>query len=146
MSFFTYKGYPLVRKDKELYFGNMYDEYVVWMQIQETRKLQDLDVASKIKIYLMRTDEKLNPMEAIVKTGERESLYDALAGSGRAGNSLIKAALHWLRRAADEAAGRILRLFWERGNFFGKPLAFLEWVWYNDYKSGQLCYAYGSGE
>ena len=59
MSFFTYKGYPLVRKDKELYFGNMYDEYVVWMQIQETRKLQDLDVASKIKIYLMRTDEKL---------------------------------------------------------------------------------------
>lgn len=93
MSFFTYKGYPLVRKDKEMYFGNMYDEYVVWMQIQETRKLQDLDVASKIKIYLMRTDEKLNPMEAIVKTGERESLYDAL--------DLAKA---WLDRAERETA------------------------------------------
>ena len=53
----------------------------------------DLDVASKIKIYLMRTDEKLNPMEAIVKTGERESLYDAL--------DLAKA---WLDRAERETA------------------------------------------
>ena len=50
-------------------------------------------MASKIKIYLMRTDEKLNPMEAIVKTGERESLYDAL--------DLAKA---WLDRAERETA------------------------------------------
>ena len=93
MSLFTYKGYPLVRKDKELYFGNMYDEYVVWMQIQETRKLLDLVVASKFKIYLMRTVEKLIPIEAIVKTGERESLYHAL--------ELAKA---WLDRAERETA------------------------------------------
>lgn len=93
MNFFTYKGYPLVRKDKELYFGNMYDEYVVWMQILATRKQQDLDVASKIKIYLMRTDEGLTPVEAIVKTSERESLYDAL--------DLAKA---WLDRAEREPA------------------------------------------
>ena len=46
MKFFTYKGYPLVRKDKELYFGNMYDEYVVWMQILETEKQQNMEVAS----------------------------------------------------------------------------------------------------
>ena len=63
------------------------------MQILETEKQQNMEVASKIKIYLMRTDEKLNPMEAIVKTGERESLYDAL--------DLAKA---WLDRAERETA------------------------------------------
>ena len=28
-SFFTYRGVPLVRKGNLIYFGNMYDDYVV---------------------------------------------------------------------------------------------------------------------
>lgn len=76
--FLTYKGYPLVRKGNELYYGSMADPYVVWMQIQQSEQKQGLDVASKLKIYLMSTDEKLNPMQAIQKTGDRESLYEAL--------------------------------------------------------------------
>ena len=31
--FFTYKGLPLVRKGKEIYYGNMSDEYVVMIQL-----------------------------------------------------------------------------------------------------------------
>ena len=27
--FFTYKGYPLVRKGDQIYYGNMYDDYYV---------------------------------------------------------------------------------------------------------------------
>ncbi|MDD7279472.1 MAG: hypothetical protein SOT68_09640 [Oscillospiraceae bacterium] len=76
--FFTYKGYPLVRKGDQLYYGNMYDPYVIMMQIMEKTKVGDLDVASKVKIYKMATDEKLNPVEAIIKQSEKSSLYEAL--------------------------------------------------------------------
>ena len=75
--FFTYKGYPLVRKGDQIYYGNMYDDYVIMMQIIEKTKVGDLDVASKVKIYKMATDEKLNPVEAIVKQSEKSSLYEA---------------------------------------------------------------------
>ena len=76
--FFTYKGYPLVRKGDEIYYGNMYDSHVIYMQITEKTKVGDLDVASKVHIYKMATDERLSPIEAIVKQSEKNSLYEAL--------------------------------------------------------------------
>jgi hypothetical protein len=76
--FFTYKGYPLVRNKDTIYYGNMSDKYVVMMQILEKTRIGSLDVASRIKIYQMATDEKLNPVEAIVKQSEKNSLYEAL--------------------------------------------------------------------
>ena len=76
--FFSYKGFPLVRNKDTIYYGNMYDKYVIMMQIQETTKVGNLDVASKIKIYKMATDEKLNPVQAIVKSTEKSGLYEAL--------------------------------------------------------------------
>lgn len=89
--FFTYKGMPLVRNKDTIYYGNMYDEYVIMMQITEKTKVGNLDVASKIKIYKMATDEKLNPIEAIVKSSEKTSLYEAL-----------DIAYIWLTRASAE--------------------------------------------
>ena len=32
--FFMYKGYPLVRKGNELYYGYMSDPFVIWIQIR----------------------------------------------------------------------------------------------------------------
>ena len=78
IGFFSYKGYPLVRCKDVIYFGNMSDEYVVMLQILKTTTVGKLEVASKIKIYLMSTDEKLNPVEAIKKTSEKDGLYEAL--------------------------------------------------------------------
>lgn len=77
-NFLRYKGYPLVRNKDEIYYGNMNDEYVIWMQITEKTRIGDLDVASRVKIYKMATDEKLSPMEAIKKQSEKSSLYEAL--------------------------------------------------------------------
>ena len=76
--FFSYKGFPLVRNKNTIYYGNMSDKYVVMMQIQETTKVGSLDVASKVKLYKMATDENLNPAQAIVKTSEKSGLYEAL--------------------------------------------------------------------
>lgn len=76
--FFTYKGYPLVRKNDTIYFGNMYDEYVIMLSIMEKKKIGNLEVASRIKIYQMSTDENLNPIQRVVKSSEKNGLYEAL--------------------------------------------------------------------
>jgi len=86
--FMTYKGYPLVRKGDEIYFGYMSDDYVVWMQIDKKQTEEGVDVSQKIRLYQMSTDEKLSPIEAITKTSERDTLYDAL-----------DVAVAWLERA-----------------------------------------------
>ncbi len=76
--FFTYKGFPLVRHEDVIYYGSMSDDYVVMLQILKKEKVNDIDVASKIKIYHMSTDLNLPPNKAITKTSEKESLYEAL--------------------------------------------------------------------
>lgn len=76
--FFTYKGFPLVRNKDTLYYGNMSDDYVVMIQILSTEKISGMDVAKKVKVYQMSTDESKNPIERIVKTSEKDGLYAAL--------------------------------------------------------------------
>ena len=44
----TYKGHPLMRKDNLVYYGSMADEYIVMLQILETKKLDDLELATKV--------------------------------------------------------------------------------------------------
>lgn len=86
--FMTYKGYPLVRTDNEIFFGYMCDPYVIRMVIEKQQEENGVAVSRKVRLYQMSTDEKLNPIEAIVKSSERESLYDAL-----------DVAVTWLERA-----------------------------------------------
>lgn len=76
--FFTYKGLPLVRKGKEIYYGSMTDDYVVMIQILSTEQINGLDVANRVRIFRMATDESLPPNERINKTAEKTSLYEAL--------------------------------------------------------------------
>lgn len=76
--FFSYKGYPLVRKDNELYYGNMGDDFVVWIQILEASEQNGISTATKVLLYKMATDESLSIMDRIVKTAEKSSLYSAL--------------------------------------------------------------------
>ncbi len=75
---FSYKGLPLVRKKDEIYYGNMSDDFVVMMQVIEKKKVGDVEVATKIKLYKMSTDESKNPIERVSKTSEKEGLYAAL--------------------------------------------------------------------
>ena len=75
---FSYKGFPLVRKKDEIYYGNMSDDFVVMMQVIEKKKVGDMEVAKKIKLYKMSTDESKNHLERVSKTSEKEGLYAAL--------------------------------------------------------------------
>ena len=77
-TFFTYKGLPLVRKGNELYYGNMSDEYVVRMLIEETKEENGMQVASKVRIIKMATAKDLPFDKVFVKNAEKSSLYEAL--------------------------------------------------------------------
>lgn len=76
--FITYKGFPLVRMGNQIYYGNMGDEMVTWLNVTSTHKDGELEVADKIKVTLMRTAKDIDPKDIVVKTSDRESLYEAL--------------------------------------------------------------------
>ncbi len=76
--FFTYKGMPLVRKGNTIYFGNMYDEFVVMIEILGTEKHGEIEVANKVILRKMATDITLPPNKQIVNKAEKKSLYEAL--------------------------------------------------------------------
>ncbi|MBR6952033.1 MAG: hypothetical protein IKH56_09965 [Oscillospiraceae bacterium] len=74
----TYKGYPLRRKDNLIYFGSMADKYIAMLQILETKKVQDLEVPSRIAVQLQLTDPDLKSRDRVVKKSEKTSLYDSI--------------------------------------------------------------------
>ena len=77
--FLSYKGKPLVRSKNTIYYGDMSDSCVVMMQILKTEKgVEDLDMATRVSIQLISTDITKNPLERIMKKGEKIGLYDAL--------------------------------------------------------------------
>ena len=73
-----YKGHPLRRIGNMIYYGSMADKYIVLMQVRESKKVADLDVATKVSVELQLTAPNLKSRDRIVKKGEKDSLYSAL--------------------------------------------------------------------
>ena len=74
----VYKGHPLRRKDNLIYYGSMADKYIIMMQVMSTKKVKDLDVASKVVVQLQLTDPDLKSRDRVVKKSEKDSLYAAM--------------------------------------------------------------------
>ena len=74
----TYKGHPLRRAGNLIYYGTMAEKYIIMMQVLETKKEQDLDLASKVSIQLQLTDPDLKSRDRVVKKSEKDSLYAAM--------------------------------------------------------------------
>ena len=74
----VYKGHPLRRKDNIIYFGSMADKYIIMMQILETKKVEDMEVATKVAVQLQLTDPELKSRDRVVKKSENNSLYAAM--------------------------------------------------------------------
>ena len=73
-----YKGHPLMRKDNLIYYGSMADSHIVMLQVLETKKVGDLDVASKVSVQLQLTDPCAKSRDRVVKKSEKDGLYTAL--------------------------------------------------------------------
>lgn len=76
--FLTYKGKPLVRQGNTLYYGDMSEKYVIMLQIMDTKKLDDLELANKVVVSLMYTDPEIRTRDRIVKKSEKTGLYNAM--------------------------------------------------------------------
>ena len=74
----TYKGHPLMRKDNLIYYGSMADSHIVMLQILETKKVNVIDVATRVSVQLQLTDPAAKSRDRIVKKSEKNGLYTAL--------------------------------------------------------------------
>ena len=74
----SYKGHPLRRKDNLIYYGTMAEKYIIMLQILDTKKVDDLDEATKVAVQLQLTDPDLKSRDRVVKKTEKDSLYTAM--------------------------------------------------------------------
>ncbi len=74
----TYKGKPLVRCGDVIYYGSMQDKYVVRLEIKSKKKVQDIDIADRVTIQLMYTDQNIRSRKQIIKSSEKNGLYLAM--------------------------------------------------------------------
>ena len=74
----TYKGHPLMRKDNFIYYGSMADSHIIMMQVLETKKQGDMDIATRVSVQLQLTDPAAKSRDRIIKRSEKNGLYAAL--------------------------------------------------------------------
>lgn len=74
----TYKGKPLVRCGDVIYYGSMKDKYVIRLEIKSKKKIEDIEIADKVSIQLMFTDQSIRTRKQIVKSSEKSGLYLAM--------------------------------------------------------------------
>ena len=74
----TYKGHPLMRMGNLIYYGSMADSHIIMLQIIETTKVNEMDVATKVSVQLQLTDPAVKSRDRIVKKSEKDGLYTAL--------------------------------------------------------------------
>ena len=73
-----YKGHPLMRLGNLIYYGSMGDRYIIMIQILETKKIGELDVATRVSVQLQFTSPELKSKDRIVKKSEKDGLYPAM--------------------------------------------------------------------
>jgi hypothetical protein len=73
-----YKGHPLMRKENFVYYGSMADSHIVMLQILETKKVNDVDIATRVSVQLQLTDPTAKSRDRVVKKSEKLGFYTAL--------------------------------------------------------------------
>ena len=76
-NFLTYKGKPLVRKGKEIYYGDMSEKYVVRFEILSFVKEGKLEIADKVSVQLLDSNTDKPMKDRIVKESVKDNLFAA---------------------------------------------------------------------
>ena len=74
----TYKGHPLMRLGNMVYYGSMADSHIVMLQVLETKKMGDAEIATKVSVQLQLTDPNARSRDRVVKKSEKPGFYSAL--------------------------------------------------------------------
>ena len=76
--FLTYKGRPLVRSGDTIYYGNMYEKFVIVMKIESMRPMKDLELPGRVNVQLMNTDPMVRPRDRVANKAVKQGLWQAL--------------------------------------------------------------------
>ena len=68
-----------MRCGNDIYYGSQKEPYVVYRQVLTTDKEKGVDVADKVHIVLLSTDESKPLPERIVRQANKVGLYNALS-------------------------------------------------------------------
>ena len=77
-NFLTYKNKPLVRKGKEIYYGDMSETYVVRFEILSSQKDGKLEIADKVSVQLLDSNTDIPMKDRIKKESIKDNLFAAL--------------------------------------------------------------------
>jgi len=76
--FLYYKGRPLVRCGNIIYYGSIADEYVIMMQILNTKTVDGIEISDKVSLELQYTSSDIPAKDRVIKKTEKNGLYAAL--------------------------------------------------------------------
>ena len=74
---FTFREKPLFRSGNTLYYGDPGEKYMLQLDIIETKKVKDIETATKVKIKLIANNGDLESPQ-VFRESEREDIYTAL--------------------------------------------------------------------
>lgn len=74
----TYKGRPLIRKDAIIYYGSMTDKYIIMLQVLSAEQKDGYSISGHVSVQLQYTDPEISSKDRVVKSAERDGLYDAM--------------------------------------------------------------------
>ncbi len=77
-NFLSYKSKPLVRKGKEIYYGDMSEKYVVRFEILSSKKDGKLEIADKVSVQLLDSNTDKTMKDRIIKDSVKDNLFSAL--------------------------------------------------------------------
>ena len=79
--YLIYKGRPLVRDGNQICYGDMQDEYVMYMMIISNKKIKvgdkETEVPDWVFVQILKSDPNCPPFERMVKQFDKPSLYEA---------------------------------------------------------------------
>lgn len=73
----TYNGKPILRCGNRIYYGNLEDKLILVLDIEESKKVKDMDAATKVLIQVMDNTGELGKGK-VFRKAERDNLYTAL--------------------------------------------------------------------
>ena len=78
--YMIYRDKPLVRKDNMYCYGDMKDDYVLFLLVFTTKKseINGEEIPDHVMVQVMSTDESKSPSERLAKQFEKNGLYDAI--------------------------------------------------------------------
>lgn len=79
-----YRGFPLVKEGKQIFYGSMGDTVVARLTVSSTETCHDVEVPTKVKVQLMPLDGDIKKMKKADCYGLREAMdmaYDWLCAA-----------------------------------------------------------------